>query len=231
MEKQLYTIPEATQALVDVARLVSVAQKLKTSAGVVGGNDVLTATSLLSNCTLVGNPSEYQVMKNSTLVGHLVKGVSVDYIFYEGAVKSSAKRVHYMVYGDPAYDILVLNPSISYEKIGDKVFVSNTTKLNGYPFYDAPPCRQVVIKGQHFSVTDKDGMAVSLIYLGADGGYSQLGSSPDMVSLSKTATDADYIWTLEDQLDVDQETINLQVVYRVKNETDVFRLTLNSLFQ
>jgi hypothetical protein len=84
-------------------------------------------------------------------------------------------------------------------------------------------------KGRHFSITDRDGNAVTLAYLGGTG-YNQNGSSTPAVDISKTLTTTDYTWSAEDQADIDDETLNLQFVYDTKNESAPLKVQLKKIF-
>lgn len=230
MKYKLYTVPQATEDAIRVSALISVAQKIKTTAGVAGGNDVRPATELFYNCTLAGNPNEYNVIRMGVVVGVLVKGSKVDYVYYEGSsAKANAKIVHYMVYGNAEYDLLCINPSFETTRDGEQVVIVDTTTINGVLYNTAPACRQVRRKGRHFSITDKDANVTTLTFLGGSG-YNQNGSSPAAVDVSKTLDTTDYKWSMADQEDIDDETLNLQFVYDIKNESHVLRTTLKQIF-
>jgi hypothetical protein len=239
----LYSVPAETEAIIPASSLLSVVLRRKLSGGWQIDTNVLPAAALFDKKTIrksTWNDELYVVDESGKDVAiveecdHNYTGCN--YRWYNNANKERATEIRLLVYGDTRFDAICENVAVEVQPQADgSVILHNITTINGEDWKDFKVNREIRMKGFEFAVTKVgDGTFGGLRYLRENNGYNQFGSqygNDDVrIALAPYSGQADYVLSLADQTDADEEQFVMCFIRAVKNPTEYLRIPIKELF-
>lgn len=243
----LYNLSPEVIATFGADRLMSVATLMKTSAGSIVDTNILSGASLFNNKGFTPANGGYILLDGKTQVAFIEPtDQGCKYRWYNNPDKTKATMTRLLVDGDPEFDLYNANPAVDITAQDGIVKISNITELNNMSWDLTATNRTLKIKGFRWAISGLTGATYgTLEYIGQAKGFNQLGGgrrgfvqitkrtdlpmSTDFVGNSQPNA-VDFVYNQSEINDPNMEFLSLQFVYQVKNESEVLRIPLSTIF-